>query len=180
MRSAALVALACCVFGAWGCSEGGAVPASPTTPTAPTGSVASIESVSLALRGSPITGEPVTIVSPEALRVSVRLTHNVPRDSTLVFHFCVMETAQLIGRGTCNSGFVTAAFLESIGNVHDQGISSYRDGTAITTQFVYVGVGVLDGTPSPIGASSPPAVGDRVGGGRILATRQLAQTVTFQ
>ncbi len=175
-RSVVLAAVATCGLGVVGCSQGPSAPTSPTT--TPTGSVASIESVSLALRGNPIVGEPITIVSPDTLRVSVRFTHNMPRDATLVFHFCVMETAQLIGRGACTSVFATGAVFESIGNVLDQGIVNYRDG-ATTTHFVYVGVGVLESTPRPIGGSSAPAVGDLVGGGRILATRQLAQTVTF-
>ncbi len=91
---------------------------------------------------NPIVGEPITIVAPDTLRVSVRFTHNMPRDATLVFHFCVMETAQLMGRGACTSVFATGALFESIGNVLDQGIVNYRDG-ATTTHFVYVGVGVL-------------------------------------
>lgn len=181
-RSVVLTAVASCGLCVVGCSQGpvSAAPTSPTTPTTPTASIASIEFVSLAFRGSPVIGEPITIVSPETLRVSVRFTHNMQRDATLVVHFCVMETAQLIGRGTCVSGFATVAFFESIGNVLDWGIFNYQNGAATTTHFVYVGVGVAEGPPRPIGGPGPPAVGDLVGGGRMLATRQLAQTVTFQ
>ncbi len=110
----------------------------------------------------------------------MRFAHSVPRDATLMIHMCVMETAQLIGRGTCTSGFARVEFVESIGNVWEQGIFNYRNGAATTTHFVFVGVGVLESTPRPIDGAGAPRVGDLVGGGRILATRQLAQTVTFQ
>ena len=152
-------------------------PTSPSSPTAPTVSTASIESVSLAFRGTPVIGEPIVIRSPETLRISVRFTHNLPRDATLVIHLCVMETSQLIGVGTCAGGSATVALIESIGNVWEQGIFNYRNGAATTTHFVYVGV--AEGPPRPIIAPGPPAVGDVVGG-RVLATQQLAQTVTFQ
>lgn len=103
--------------------------------------------------------EPSTIVSPETLRVSIRFTHSVPRDATLMVHMCGMETAQLIGRGTCTTGFARVAFVELIGPGWEQGIVSYRNGAATTTHFVFVGVGVLEGTPRPIDGARAPVAG---------------------
>jgi hypothetical protein len=151
-------------------------------PSAPSGTstTATLDSVVTTFRGALVESSPVTIRYPEALNVEIRLTLGVPADSRITVYLCVMESASAIGVGNCIGMSNTAQGVQARADPLRLGISTYgRDGLARTTNFVYVGV--MEGSSPwiPAGAS-PPRTGDRLGGNRVLASRQIARTVTFQ
>jgi hypothetical protein len=134
-------------------------------------------------RGALVESSPVTIPSPEALNVEIRLTLGVPADSRVTIYLCVMESASAIGVGTCNGLSATAnEILIQQTPTHGLrlGISTLKtDGVARTTNFVYVGV--AEGAfPWGLAGSNPPRTGDRFGPNRVLATTQIARTITFR
>ena len=151
-------------------------------PSAPSGSstAATLDSVVTTFRGALVESTPVTIPYPEALNVEIRLRLDVPADSRATVYLCVMESASAIGVGNCISVSDTAKGIQARADALRLGISTYgRDGLPRTTNFVYVGV-VEGSSPWIPAGASPPRTGDRFGGNRVLATRQIARTVTFQ
>jgi hypothetical protein len=153
---------------------------SPTTATDVTTTSATIESVVTTFRGAVVESAPVTIPSPEALDVATRFTLQAPSDSRVTLYLCVMETASVIGSGSCIGLTSTVAELQQRGNTATMGISAFKtDGVPRTTSYVYVAV--ADGAfPWVPGTAAPPRVGDRFGANRVLATSQLPRTVTFR
>jgi hypothetical protein len=153
---------------------------SPTTPTGPSTSTATIQSIVTTFRGAVVESNPVAIDSPEALDVTVKVTLGMPADSHVTMYLCVMETASSIGVGACVAVSSTVGDVQTRGNVLQMGISTLKtDGVSRTTNYVYVGLteGAL---PWHFTGASPPRVGDTYGNDRVLATSQVARTVTFR
>ena len=151
-------------------------------PSAPSGTStsATLDSVVTTFRGALVESTPVTIPSPEALDVEIRLTLDVPADSKTTVYLCVMESASVIGVGTCLGLSDTAKGILAHADPLRLGISTLKtDGVARTTNFVYVGL-VEGAFPWPPSGSSPPRTGDRFGSNRVLATTQIARTITFR
>jgi hypothetical protein len=168
-----IAACGCLALGDAGCGGG---------PSAPTGTStgATLDSVVTTFRGSLVESTPVTIPSPEALEVAIRLTLDVPADSRVTIYLCVTESASAIGVGTCIGVSDTANGIRAHADPLRLGISTLKtDGVARTTNFVYVGVveGAFPWTPM---GTSPPRTGDRFGFNRVLATTQIARTITFR
>jgi hypothetical protein len=151
-------------------------------PSAPSGTStsATLDSVVTTFRGALVESTPVTIPSPEALDVAIRFTLDVPADSKITVYLCVMESASVIGVGTCLGGSDTAKGILAHADPLRLGISTLKtDGVARTTNFVYVGL--AEGSfPWSLTGSSPPRSGDRFGSNRVLATTQIARTITFR
>ena len=151
-------------------------------PSAPSGTStsATLDSVVTTFRGALVESTPITIPSPEALDVEIRLTLDVPADSKITVYLCVMESASVIGVGTCLGLSDTAKGILAHAEPLRLGISTLKtDGVARTTNFVYVGL--AEGAfPWPLTGSSPPRTGDRFGSNRVLATTQIARTITFR
>jgi hypothetical protein len=151
-------------------------------PSAPTGTstTATIESVVTSFRGALVESNPVTIVSPEALDVEIRLTLGVPADSRVTLYLCVMENASAIGVGNCVALSNTAKEMQTTSKGLQMGISTFKtDGVPRTTNYVYVGL-VEGGFPWSLTGPSPPRMGDRFGPNRVLTTTQITRTVTFR
>ena len=151
-------------------------------PSAPSGTStsATLDSVVTTFRGALVESTPVTIPSPEALDVEIRLTLDVPADSKATVYLCVMESASAVGVGTCLGLSDTAKGILAHADPLRLGISTLKtDGVARTTNFVYVGL-VEGAFPWPPSGSSPPRAGDRFGSNRVLATTQIARTITFR
>jgi len=74
----------------------------------------------------------------------------------------------------------TVADVQAQPDILRMGINAFKtDGAPSTTNYVYVGL--AEGTlPWNFTGASPPRVGDRFGNDRVLATFQLARTVTFR
>lgn len=151
-------------------------------PSAPSGTStsATLDSVVTTFRGALVESTPITIPSPEALDVAIRLTLDVPADSKVTVYLCVMESASVIGVGTCLGVSDTAKGILAHADPLRMGISTLKtDGIARTTNFVYVGL--VEGTfPWEMTGPSPPRTGDRFGSNRVLATTQIARTITFR
>ena len=158
-------------------------PACASSPVAPTGtstSTATIDSVVTTFRGAVVESSPVVIESPEALSVDVKVTLRMPADSKVTMYLCVMETASSIGVGTCVAVSDKVADVQARASVLGMGISTFKtDGVSRTTNYLYVGLteGAL---PWHFTGASPPRVGDTFGNNRVLATFQVARTVTFR
>ena len=151
-------------------------------PSAPSGTStsATLDSVVTTFRGALVESTPITIPLPEALEVEIRLTLDVPADSKATVYLCVMESASAIGVGTCLGLSDTAKGILAHADPLRMGISTLKtDGIARTTNFVYVGL-VEGAFPWELTGSSPPRTGDRFGSNRVLATRQIARTITFR
>lgn len=151
-------------------------------PSAPSGTStsATLDSVVTTFRGALVESTPITIPLPEALEVEIRLTLDVPADSKATVYLCVMESASVIGVGTCLGLSDTAKGILAHADPLRMGISTLKtDGIARTTNFVYVGL-VEGAFPWELTGSSPPRTGDRFGSNRVLATRQIARTITFR
>ena len=153
---------------------------SPAAPTGTSTSAATIDSVVTTFRGAVVESSPVVIESPEVLSVEVKVTLRMPGDSRMTMYVCVMETASLIGVGSCVAVTDTVADVQARANVLQMGIRTFKtDGVPRTTNSVYVGL--MDGAvPWPFTGASPPRVGDTFGNNRVLATFQVARTVTFR
>ena len=153
---------------------------SPAAPTATSTSAATIDSVVTTFRGAVVESSPVVIESPEVLSVDVKVTLRLPADSRMTMYVCVMETASLIGVGNCVAVTDTVAGMQAQGNALRMGIRTFNtDGVSRTTNSLYVGL--TDGAvPWPLTGASPPRVGDTFGNNRVLATFQVARTVTFR
>jgi hypothetical protein len=139
---------------------------------------ATIESVVTSFRGTAVESAPVTIPSPEVLDVETRLTLQVPAEARVTLYLCVLETSSSIGVGECVGLSTTAGDLQQRGDVVRMGIRTFKTDMPRTTNFVYLGF--VEGAFPWVPAGSPPRVGDTFGGNRVLATMQLARTVTFQ
>jgi hypothetical protein len=151
-------------------------------PSAPSGTStsATLDSVVTTFRGALVESTPITIPSPEALDVEIRLTLDVPADSKATVYLCVMESASAIGVGTCLGVSDTAKGILAHAEPLRLAISTLKtDGVARTTNFVYVGL-VEGAFPWPPSGSTPPRTGDRFGSNRVLATTQIARTITFR
>jgi hypothetical protein len=153
---------------------------SPTAPTGTSTSTATIESVVTTFRGAVVESNPVVIEPPEALDVEVKFALRMPADSSVTMYLCVMETSSSIGVGTCVAVSDTVGDLQTRGSVLQMGISLFKtDGVSRTTTYVYVGL--TEGAfPWHFTGASPPRVGDMFGNNRVLATVQVARTVTFR
>jgi hypothetical protein len=160
---------------------GSGSPSAPTgTMTTATTATAAIDSVITTFHGAVVESNPITIASPEALDVEIGLTLGVPADSRITLYLCAMETASAIGVGNCIGLVSAAGDMQTPGKRLRMGISTLKtDGVARTTTYVYVGV-VEGAVPWPLSGTSPPRVGDRFGANRVLATAQIARTVTFR
>jgi hypothetical protein len=171
-----LVHIAACgnlALGVVGCGGG------PSAPTV-TSTSATLHSVVTTFRGGLVESTPITIPSPEALEVEIRLTLDVPADSRVTVYLCVMESASAVGVGACIGLSDTANGIRAHADSLRLGISTFKtDGVARTTNFVYVGV-VEGAFPWALTGSSPPRTGDKFGFNRVLATTQIARTVTFR
>ena len=113
-------------------------------PSAPSGTStsATLDSVVTTFRGALVESTPITIPSPEALDVEIRLTLDVPADSKATVYLCVMESASAIGVGTCLGLSDTAKGILAHADPLRLGISTLKtDGVARTTNFVYSGIG---------------------------------------
>ena len=83
----------------------------------------------------------ITIPSPEALDVEIRFTLDVPADSKVTVYLCVMESASVVGVGTCLGVSDTAKGILAHAEPLRLAISTLKtDGVARTTNFVYVGL----------------------------------------
>lgn len=162
--------------GGIGCGAGAD---SPVAPSGTPPSTATIDSVTTTFRGVVVESSPIVIEAPEALQVAVGATLRMPADSRVTMHLCVMETASSIGVGTCVAVTSTVAAVIAQRSILGMGISAHRaDGVPRTTHYVYVGL--TEGGYWPITGASPPRAGDTFGYSRVLATTQVARTVTFR
>lgn len=160
-----------------GCGAGAS---SPVAPSGSSQSSATIDSVTTTFRGAAVGPGPITIESPESLQVAAGVTLRMPADLRMTMYVCVMETASAIGVGTCAAVTNTVAAVVAQPAMLGIGISAHKsDGVPRTTNFVYVGLteGAL---PWPLTGTSPPRVGDTFGNNRVLATTQVARTITFR
>jgi hypothetical protein len=176
LRAAGVVVSGAVALGAFACGGGSSTPAAPTvTPTA-----ATIDSVITTFHGALVESSPITIASPEALTVEVRLTLGLPAESKVTLYLCAMESALAVGVGTCVGVVSTVQEMQARTGGLSMGLSTLNtDGVARTTHYVYVGL-VEGAFPWSLSGSTPPQTGDRFGSNRVLATAQIARTVTFQ
>lgn len=159
-----------------GCGAGAQ---SPVAPSGTSPSTATIDSVTTTFRGAVVESIPIVIEAPEALHVTVGATLRMPADSRVTMHLCVMETASAIGVGKCVAVTATVAAVIAQPSMLGMGIGAHGvDGVPRTTNYLYVGL--TEGGYWPITGASPPRVGDTFGYSRVLATTQVARTVTFR
>lgn len=161
-----------------GCSSSPSAPTpTSTSPASASTSKASIQAVITTYRGAIVDSAPVVIDYPEALDVQATVAVNLPAESDMTTYICVMETATVIGMGSCIATENTVGFLQTQGNVTGSGISTFIKAGGITTTTNYVYVGIMEGVfPWQVTSTSPPRVGDA----GVLATFEVARTVIFR